>query len=95
MSSAQSSVLLGGIQVATTSNRGWNPEELAQRAADKIVHVGDQSHPAIQAQARAFKEQVRRVVLFYLQEAIEQDRVTLADRLKQAGHPNLVSILEK
>lgn len=95
MSSAQSAVLLGGIQVATTANRGWTPEELAQRAADKIIHVGDQSHPAVQAQARAFKEQVRRVVLFYLQEAIEQDRVTVANRIRQSGHPELISLLEK
>lgn len=95
MISVQSPVLLGGIQVATTSNRGWTPEELAQRAADKIIHVGDQSHPAVQAQARAFKEQVFRVVLFYLKEAIEQDRVTIRNRLTQSGHPDLISLLEK
>lgn len=94
MISVQSPVLLGGIQVATTSHRGWTPEELSQRAADKIIHVGDQSHPALQAQARAFKEQVRHVVLFYLKEAIEQDRITLKHRLIEAGHPDLAKFLE-
>ena len=94
MISVQSPVLLGGVQVATTTDRGWAPEELAQRAADKIVYVGDQSHPAVQAQARAFKEQVRQVVLFYLNEAIAQDRATIANRLMQAGHAELRSILE-
>lgn len=95
MISVQAPALLGGIQVATTSHRGWTPDELAQRAADKIVYVGDQSHPAVQAQARAFKEQVRHVVLFYLKEAIEQDRVTLKNRLTEAGHPDLAKLLEK
>ena len=94
MISVQAPALLGGIQVATTHNRGWTPEELAQRAADKIVYVGDQSHPAVQAQARAFKEQVRHVVLFYLKEAVEQDRVTLKNRLTEAGHPDLAKLLE-
>ena len=94
MISVQAPALLGGIQVATTHHRGWTPEELAQRAADKIVYVGDQSHPAVQAQARAFKEQVRHVVLFYLKEAVEQDRITLKHRMIEAGHPDLAKLLE-
>lgn len=85
--------LVGSVFVETTQNRGWSVEELATRAADKIVYVGDQSHPAIQAQARAFKENVRKVVAFYLKEAVEQDRSTIANRLREAGHPELVHLL--
>ncbi len=84
---------MGSVFVETTQARGWTPEELAVRAADKIIYVGDQSHPAVQAQARAFKENVKQVVAFYLKEAIEQDRATIAGRLTQAGHPNLVHLL--
>jgi hypothetical protein len=93
MISASSAVLLGGVQVATTQNRGWSVEELASRAADKIIYVGDQSHPAVQAQARAFKDSVRQVVEFYLKEAVSQDRATIAQRLREAGHPDLVRVL--
>lgn len=85
--------LVNGVAVATTDNRGWSIEELAQRASDKIVFVGDQSHPAIQAQARAFKDRVTHVVAFYLKEAVEQDRLTIANRLREAGHPGLVHLL--
>jgi hypothetical protein len=85
--------LVNGVVVATTDNRGWSIEELAQRASDKIVFVGDQSHPAIQAQARAFKDRVTHVVAFYLKEAVEQDRLTIANRLREAGHPELVHLL--
>lgn len=84
---------MGSVFVETTQSRGWTAEELAVRAADKIIYVGDQSHPAVQAQARAFKENVKQVVAFYLKEAIEQDRATIAIRLTQAGHPNLVHLL--
>jgi hypothetical protein len=93
MISMTTAVLLGGVQVATTHGRGWSAEELAQRAADKIVYVGDQSHPTIQAQARAFKESVRAVVEFYIKEAVEQDRLTIAQRLRESGHPELVDLL--
>ena len=86
-------VLTSGVSVVTTQDRGWDAEELAQRAVDKIIFVGDQSHPAVQAQARAFKEQVKHVVAFYLKEAVEQDRLTMANRLREAGHPELVHLL--
>jgi len=86
-------VLTSGVSVVTTQNRGWDAEELAQRAVDKIIFVGDQSHPAVQAQARAFKVQVKHVVAFYLKEAVEQDRATIAQRLREAGHPELVHLL--
>jgi hypothetical protein len=86
---------VGSVFVETTQKRGWTPEELAARAADKIIYVGDQSHPAVQAQARAFKDSVRQVVAFYLREAVEQDRATIAVRLREAGHPDLVHLLER
>lgn len=84
---------VGSVFVETTQSRGWTVEELAARAADKIIYVGDQSHPAVQAQARAFKESVKHVVAFYLKEAVEQDRATIAMRLREAGHPDLVHLL--
>lgn len=93
MISVSSSVLVNSVQVCTTDNRGWSVEELAQRAADKIVYVGDQSHPAVREQARAFKESVKHVVALYLREAVEQDRVTIANRLREAGHPELLHLL--
>lgn len=86
---------LDKIQVATTENRGFTPEELAQRAADKIISIGDQSHPVIREQAQAFKQHIEAVMIFYLREAVTQDRVTLANRLREAGYPDLVTLLEK
>lgn len=85
--------VVGNVLVHTTQERGWTVEELAARAADKIIYVGDQSHPAVQAQARAFKESVKGVVAFYLAQAVEQDRATIAHRLRQAGHPDLIHLL--
>lgn len=93
MMSVQSPAVVGVVQVETTNNRGWSVEELAMRAADKIIYVGDQSHPAVREQARAFKDNVRAVVLFYLQEAVQQDRLTVANRLRESGHPDLVHLL--
>jgi hypothetical protein len=93
MISVQSPILVSGVQVETTSHRGWSVEELAQRAADKIVFVGDQSHPAVREQARAFKKGIKDVVEVYLKEAVQQDRLTIANRLREAGYPELTHLL--
>ena len=33
------------VQVLTTKDRGFTPEEIAERAADKIVSVSDNATP--------------------------------------------------
>lgn len=86
--------LLGGIQVYTTDNRGFTPEELVDRALDKIIYVGQNSHPVIREQAEAFRAQIREVVLAYLKEAVSCHNVTIANRLTQAGHPELIKLLD-
>lgn len=95
MISVQSPVLLGSVKVQTTEGRGNTPEELAERMANKIVYVGGNSHPAIRDQAIAFKAAVQAVCLFYLKEAVNQDRATIAHRLREVGYPDLVALLDK
>jgi hypothetical protein len=87
--------LLGGIQVVTTEGRGFTPEELTERALDKLIYIGNESHPAIREQALAFRQRMKAVILFYLNEAVTQDRLTLANKLREAGYPDLVELLEK
>lgn len=86
--------LLGGIQVYTTHGRGFTPEEIVDRAIDKIIYVGQSSHPAIREQAEAFREQIRAVVLMYLKEAVACHNTTIANRLTEAGHPELIKLLD-
>lgn len=93
MIGTQSPVLLGSVGVATTNGRGWTPDELADRAIEKILYVGSESHPAIRDQAIAFRGAVRSVIKTYLEEAVNQDRATIAIRLHEAGHSNLVHLL--
>ena len=87
-------VLLGaGVEVLTTNNRGFSPEEIAERALDKIIYVGGQTHPYIRDQAEAFREQIRQTLIFYMYEAIKSDRTTIAARLRDSGFPELIQLL--
>ena len=69
-------------------------EEIAARALDKIIYVGSQTHPAIREQAEAFKDNIRQVLVHYMHEAVRSHNVTLVNKFKQAGHPELIPILD-
>ena len=77
---------VGNVVVTTTENAGHDPEFWAQTAADRIISVGGNCHPAIAQQAEAFKESVRVTALHYIKEAIKSDRVTLIGELERQGH---------
>ena len=89
--------LLGGsqVKVLTTSGRGFLPEEVAERALDKIISVGSQTHPAIRDQAEVFKDQIRQVLVFYMKEAIKSHHTTLAIKFRKAGHPEFIKLLDE
>jgi len=84
---------IGDVLVTTTQNKGHNPEFWAQSAADRIVSVGGNCHPAIAQQAEAFKESVRVTALHYIKEAIKSDRVTLIGELERQGHKDMADII--
>jgi len=83
------------VDVHTTSGRGFSPEELAERCADKIIHVSDAADPVIQQQARAFREQVVQVVEKYLKDAVQSDRTTVYNALVDAGQPQLAELIRR
>lgn len=88
-----SQVSVGDVVVQTTTNRGWSPEEVAERALDKIIYVSDAAAGPIRDQALAYREALRKVLVHYMHEAIRSDRTTVANKLVEAGHPELVHIL--
>lgn len=87
-------VLLGQVNAMGVSGRGFTPEELVEGALNQIIYVGSDSHPAIRDQAEAFKAQIRAVLLSYGNQCVRSHKTTLANRLTQAGHPELIKILE-
>lgn len=84
---------LGSVEVLTTNNRGSTPEELAERALDKIIYVGSNAHPAIRDQAEAFKDSIRAVLVQYLKEAVRANTVTLENRFCKTGNSELIPLL--
>ncbi len=83
------------VSVQTTNGRGFSPDEVASRCADKLVSVSDSAPEAIRAQAHAYKDAVRHVVERYIREAIASDRTTVYNAIKDAGHPDLAELIRR
>lgn len=83
------------INVKTTEHRGFTPEEVASRCAEKIISVSDTAHPGIRDQANAFKGNIERTIAFYMREAIRSDRTTIYNALADAGHPELAEAIRR
>ena len=83
------------VDIQTTSNRGFTPEEVASRCADKIIQVGDNAPLEIQEQARAYKEHIEKVIAFYMKEAIKSDRTTIYNAIKDAGQEQLAEHIRR
>ena len=83
------------VTVHTSDNKGFSPEEVASRCADKIIQVGDNAPPEIQEQARAYKEHIEKVIAFYMKEAIKSDRTTVVNAIKNAGQEKLAELIRR
>ncbi len=86
---------VGTVGVETTSNRGFTPEEIAERCLDRILSVSDAAHPTLKQQALAYRSQIRSVLLHYMQEAINSDRTYLYPALLDGGQKDLAEAIRR
>ena len=93
MLSVETGTQIGDVRAYTTSGRGLNVEELADMAMRKLIHVADTAAPALQDQARIFKENVRALMIAYMHQAIKSDRTTLYNKLRDAGNAEIAEII--
>lgn len=83
------------VNVLSTNNRGFTPEELAEQALEKIVSVSDGADPMVREQARAFQDRLRYVLIHYMKQAARSDRTTVCAALDAAGQPKLSEMIRR
>jgi hypothetical protein len=94
MISSAGGALLGEIKAIMVSGRGFTPEEVAEMALEKIIYIGASANPVLRQQAEAYKEQLRAVLVRYMKQAVASHNTTLVNRFNNAGHPELIKLLE-
>ena len=86
---------IGNVVVETTQNKGLSPEYWTERILERLVSVSDNADPMVKAQAEAFKEQIEKVILIYIKQAILSDRSTVAGMLEKQGHKEMADIIRR
>ena len=88
-------VEVGSVGVHTTHQRGIAPEEVASRCADKIVSVTENANPLIREQANAFKQNIQKVIEFYVRQGINGYKTDLYNEALKAGDDGLANIIRR
>jgi len=86
---------IGQVAVQTTQNKGLGPEYWTERILERLVSVSDNADPMVKAQADAFKDQIEKVILIYMKQAILSDRSTVAGMLEKQGHKEMADIIRR
>jgi len=86
---------VGNVIVTTSHNSTLGPEYWANRATEQVISIGEDAHPLIVEQARAFKDRIRKVFKHYMEEVIREDRSKVVTLLRSAGHNDLANSVEK
>jgi len=91
----QAEILQGvDFDVIATTKEGHSPEQIAEMALAKIIYVAQDANPLIREQAEAYKNNIRHVLVHYMKQAIKSNHTTIANKLREAGHSDLIKILE-
>jgi len=95
MFSLKSDLEVGSLGVTTTDNRGLSVNEVSEMAVNKIISVSDTAPAPIRAQAHAFRDACKKIVMYYMQEAIKNHICTVCNTLEQQGHTDLANIIRR
>ncbi len=95
MFSFESETQVGNLGVTTKDNRGDTIEEVAEMATNKIVSISDTAPAPIKAQAHAFKNACHKIIVYYMQEAVNNHMCTICNQLEKQGHKDLANIIRR
>lgn len=74
---SQSTMGVGNVLVATSSNGGHPPEFFADRIVARLISIAETAPEPIRMQAEAYRSQMHAVVLDGIKRAILSDRANL------------------
>ena len=95
MFSFESDTQIGSLGVTTTDNRGHTVEEVADMATKKIISVSAHAPAPIREQAHAFEKVCKKVIAYYMQQAVNNHMCTICNLLEKQGQKDLANIIRR
>jgi hypothetical protein len=95
MFSLNSETEVGTLSVAPSLPRGHTIEEVAKMAIEKVISISDTAPAPIKAQAHAFKNACHKIIVYYMQEAVNNHMCTICNQLENQGQQDLANIIRR
>lgn len=92
---SEAMMTIGAVTVLTTTNRGWTPEECAERFTNRLVSVSENAPPPIRDQALAYRDTAYRLAVHHMWEAARGERTTIVNKLRDAGLEQAACLIER
>ena len=83
------------VTVETTDNSGSTPEVVAVRCVNRITGISHNAPPAIKDQAHASSKQSAAIISTYMHQAIQRDRITVYNAIRDSGNPKLAEYIRR
>jgi inosine-uridine nucleoside N-ribohydrolase len=87
--------IIGNIKVHTTNDRGHNVPELTEMLLDKIISVSETAPQPIKDQALQYRDMIGKVIMWYMETAVRNDRDTICQKLIAVGQTEAASLIKK
>lgn len=81
--SATAATEVGGVRIAIANGRTFTPEEWANMATAKIIHISPESLPEARAQAEAFQAKISRIIAHTIRMALDEQTAALQQRISR------------
>ncbi|MCG3773071.1 MAG: hypothetical protein JW384_04301 [Nitrosomonadaceae bacterium] len=88
-------VFTGSVSVFTSSGRGFNNSELTELLLNRLVAVSEKAPQPIRDQAIAYREAIGKLILPYMDRAVKNDRLVIANKLSALGYPEAAELIRK
>ena len=86
---------LGIIEVHTTNEGGHSVEFWSNLCIERIVQVSEEAPEEVQNQVKEYKDDIKKVIEQYMQNAIKSDRITINNQLDKAGLKEASNLIRK
>ena len=95
MLEATSSGEIGKVEVFTSTNGGHSSEQLAEMALNKIMQINESTPSPIKEQALAFRNDIKRILVYYMSKMAQSERTTIWALLRKQGHEDMAEIIRR
>ncbi len=85
----------GAVTVKTTSNRGFNAQELSDRCVEKLISIGENVEPALREQALAYRTSIKQLIFNTCEQAQRSERTTVCAQLEEAGFSEAAAFIRR